>query len=351
MRVCVVGATGNVGTSLVERLARESTVESILGVARRMPELELPKTEWAAADIAADDLAPLFRGADAVVHLAWLIQPSRDRERLWRTNVLGSARLFRAVGEAGVASLVYASSIGAYSRGPKDPRVDESWPTDGISTSFYSRHKAEVERRLDAFERERPTTRTVRLRPALIFKREAGAAVRRLFAGPFLPNPIARPGRVPFVPDTPRLQVQAMHTADVADAYCRAVVGEARGAFNVAAEPVLDSAELARALRARLLPVSERVLRAAAAGTWRLRLQPTPPGWVDLALGVPLLDYGRAERELGWRPTRTATEALLDVVEGVRENVGVATPPLAPDKTGRFRVDELVTGVGSRERL
>src|SRR3712207_6201141 len=175
MRVCVVGATGNVGTSLLERLAAESSVESVLGVARRIPSLTVEKTDWAAADIATDDLVPLLRGTDAVVHLAWQIQPSRDRERLWKTNVLGSARLFRAVGEAGVPALVYASSIGAYSRGPKDRRVDESWPTDGISTSFYSRHKAEVERRLDAFEREHPTTRTVRLRPALIFKREAGA--------------------------------------------------------------------------------------------------------------------------------------------------------------------------------
>ena len=38
--------------------------------------------------------------------------------------------------------------------GPKDRRVDESWPTTGIPTSFYSRHKAEVERLLDRFEEE-----------------------------------------------------------------------------------------------------------------------------------------------------------------------------------------------------
>ena len=79
-------------------------------------------------------------------------------------------------------ALVYASSVGAYSPGPKDRRVDESWPTAGIESSFYSRHKAEVERLLDRFERETPSVRVVRLRPALIFKREAASGIRRLFA-------------------------------------------------------------------------------------------------------------------------------------------------------------------------
>ena len=60
MRVVVIGATGNVGTSLVRALASEPAVDSILGVARRLPELELAKTEFAAADVAVDDLAPVL---------------------------------------------------------------------------------------------------------------------------------------------------------------------------------------------------------------------------------------------------------------------------------------------------
>ena len=63
-------------------------------------------------------------------------------------------------------ALVYASSVGAYSPGPKDRRVDETWPTGGVPTSFYSRHKAEVERLLDAFEREHPTSASCACAPA-----------------------------------------------------------------------------------------------------------------------------------------------------------------------------------------
>jgi UDP-glucose 4-epimerase len=348
MRVVVVGATGNVGTSVVEALGNEPGV-SVLGIARRLPELDLPHVEWAQADVTSSDLVPLFRGADCVVHLAWLIQPSRDAETLRATNVHGSTRVFEAVAEAGVPSLVYASSVGAYSPGPKKRRVDESWPTDGIRTSFYSRHKAEVERILDSFERDRPETRVVRLRPGLIFKREAASGIRRLFAGPFLPSPLVRRELVPLVPDTPRLRFQAVHSRDVGHAYRLAVVGDSRGAFNVAAEPVLDSAELARLLGARTIPVPGGLLRGLAAATWKLRLQPTPPGWVDLALGVPLLDIARARSELGWEPRYGAGEALLELLDGLRDRAGAPTPPLDPASGGPARAKELATGVGARQ--
>ncbi|MDX6409676.1 MAG: hypothetical protein QOE13_2747, partial [Gaiellaceae bacterium] len=131
MRVVVVGATGNVGTSLVGVLAADPAIDSVVGLARRRPTFDVPKTDWVAADITDADLTELFRGAGVVVHLAWLIQPSRDRNLLWRVNVEGSSRVFAATARAGVASVVYASSVGAYSPGPKDRRVSETWPTNG----------------------------------------------------------------------------------------------------------------------------------------------------------------------------------------------------------------------------
>ena len=349
MRVVVVGATGNVGTSVLEALVDEPGVDSVLGLARRLPKLELPKVEWARAHVARDDLVPHFRGADCVVHLAWKIQPSRDGAALRATNVHGSMRVFLAAAEARVPALVYASSVGAYSPGPKDRRVAEDWPTGGIQSSFYSRHKAEVERILDRFEAEQPKTRVVRLRPGLIFKREAATGVRRLFAGPFLPSPLLHPRLLPLVPDLPRLRFQAVHSKDVGDAYRLAVVGDVRGAFNVAAEPELDPPELARILDARRVRVPESVARAATSLSWRLRLQPTPPGWLDLALNVPLLDVTRAREELGWQPRRGADEALLELLEGIREGAGAPTPPLDPATSGPARARELAGGLGARD--
>jgi UDP-glucose 4-epimerase len=70
MRVVVIGATGNVGTSVLRSLENEDQVESILGLARRLPRLQMRKVEWRAADVTKDDLVPHLRDADAVVLLA-----------------------------------------------------------------------------------------------------------------------------------------------------------------------------------------------------------------------------------------------------------------------------------------
>jgi len=348
VRVVVTGATGNVGSSLMRLLSADDRFTSLLGVARRRPQLELPKTEWAAADIAGDELAHLFEGAAAVVHLAWLIQPSHDLDALRRVNVDGSRRVFEAVRRAGVPAIVYASSVGAYSPGPKDRFVDESWPVAGVPTSFYSRHKSEVEHLLDAFKEEHPYVRVVRLRPALIFKRSAATGIRRLFAGPFLPGALLRPPLVPILASLEGLCFQAVHTDDVAGAYLEAIVRDVHGAFNLAAEPVIDPALLGRLLDARPVHVPRGAARRLVYALWRLHLQPTPPGWLDLALSVPLMDTSRAERELGWRPRHTAEEALRELLDGLRHGAGDVTPPLASSTSGPARSRELATGVGGR---
>jgi nucleoside-diphosphate-sugar epimerase len=348
MRIVVVGASGNVGTSVLSALGGDDEVESIVGIARRRPGLEMAKTTWVTADVSASDLRPHFDGADAVIHLAWAIQPSRDGATLRRVNVDGSARVFEAAAAAGVRILVYASSVGAYSEGPKDHAVDESWPTGGIATSFYARHKAEVENLLDAFEAEHEEMRVVRLRPGLIFKAEAGSEIRRYFAGPLLPSLLVRRRLIPVVPDLPRLRFQAVHADDVAEAYRLAVTGEARGAFNIAAEPVLDPQRLADVLGARRLRVPRAVLRAGADVTWRLRLQPTPPGWLDMALAVPIMDTTRARTTLGWDPAVSSSHALLELMDGIRRRDGFPTPPLDPRSSGPLRLREFATGVGGR---
>ena len=348
MKVVVTGASGNVGTSVLHALGRNSAVESVRGLARRVPQQRFDKTEWVAADVAEADLTPHFEGADAVVHLAWLIQPGRDEATTRAVNVDGSARVFEAAARAGVRTLVHASSVGAYSEGPKDRAVDESWPTEGIGTSFYSRHKAECERLLDRFEEGHPEMRVVRLRPGLIFKRDAATGIRRLFAGPLLPNPLVRRGLIPVVPDIARLRFQAVHSEDVGEAYCRAVTEDVSGAFNVAAEPVLDPERLAALLRARRVPVPAKVLRAGASLSFRAHLQPTEPGWLDMALAVPIMSTERTRRELGWAPAHSSEDAFMELLDGLREGAGAQTPPLAPGTSGPLRVREFLTGIGRR---
>ncbi|HEV7652520.1 MAG TPA: NAD-dependent epimerase/dehydratase family protein [Actinophytocola sp.] len=329
MRVVVTGASGNVGTSLVRELAVEPAVHEVVGIARRRPEWACDKLDWQTADVAADDLGPLFAGADAVVHLAWMIQPAREPVTTWRTNVLGSIRVFDAVARAGVPSLVYASSVGAYSPGPKDRPVTEDWPTHGWPAASYTREKSYVERVLDTYEQTHPDIRVVRMRPAFLFKRGSASEQRRLFAGPLVRGGMVR--FVPVVPDLPGLRLQALHTDDAALAYRLAVLGDIRGPVNLAADPVLDAHLLAELLGARVAKLPTWAVRRPLAAAWRLHATPASPHLFDAALRLPLLDTTRARTELGWHPEHDAADAVTELLDGLRDGAGMPTPPLVPD--------------------
>src|SRR2546421_121342 len=147
MRVVVVGASGNVGTAVLRRLAREDRVDAVTGVARRVPGGAPGEPydggEWHAVDVGADGavgaLTDVFAGAGAVIHLAWQIQPSHDRAAIRATNVTGTAHVAQAAVRASVPALVVASSVGAYAPGPKDERGGEDWPVAGGPRASYRR--------------------------------------------------------------------------------------------------------------------------------------------------------------------------------------------------------------------
>jgi len=325
MRIVVTGASGNVGLAILARLAADG--HELIGVSRRAPEPEgvYADVAWHEIDLsrerAVGALGPVLRDADAVIHLAWRLQPGRRERTMRRTNVDGARRVLGAAVAVGVPHVVVVSSVGAYSPGPKQAAVDETWPTGGIHTSTYARHKAAVERLLDRVEDEHPELTVTRVRPALVFQRAAASEIARLFLGWIPPRWVGRL-RLPLVPLPPRLWMQAIHADDLADGIARIVERAAGGAFNLAADPVIAPRGVARILGGRWLPVPASWLRALVSVSWRLRLQPTEPGWVDLALEVPTMSTARARAELGWAPTVDARDAVREVLEGMADDAG-----------------------------
>jgi nucleoside-diphosphate-sugar epimerase len=294
--------------------------------------------EWHSLDVGEQKdqpaLAKVFAGADAVVHLAWLIQPNHDRELLRRTNVEGTAHVLAAARTAGVGHIVCASSVGAYSPAPKSQRTKEGWRAGGIKRSHYSVDKAAQEELLDGFAEDNPDAVVARLRPALTFSAGAGSEVGRYFLGRVLPRLVPRKPRLPVLPIPKELIFQAVHADDVADAYWRVLERRAEGAFNIAAEPVLNPNALGWLFGARrVLPLPLPVLRAVVEVSWRSRLQATDGGWIDMAAGAPIMDTGRAHEVLGWTPRRSSLESLTEMLDGLGSGMGQpASPPLTPRK-------------------
>lgn len=330
MRIVVIGATGNVGTALLRRLHAAQEVTSIVGVSRRGPERHgaaYRGVEWHRIDVSEPGssarLEHVMRGADAVVHLAWIIRPNRDQGHLHAVNVDGSRRVFEAAAAAGVPHLVHASSVGAYGRPdgrrPGAGRAAESFPRHGTPSSHYGRQKAEVERILDAVETAHPEMTVARLRPAFIFQAEAGPEIRDYFLGALAPRLLLRTlprlrVPLPVLPWPGDIVAQCVHADDVADAYWRVVRERAAGAFNVAAEPPLEPRTVAPLVgTGRVLRIPLPIVRGLVAVAYGLRLQPTDPGWVDMGAVTPVLATDRIRR-LGWSPRHSSTDTLREVV-------------------------------------
>jgi len=331
MRIAVTGASGNLGSALLRRLSTETSGGSdvaVLGIARRSP-ADLAASgadEWLELDVSDDGsvsrLTERLRGVDVLVHLAWKLQPGRDETQLWQTNVHGLSNVLAASAGAGVPRLVVITSVGAYSPASKTQVVDESWPTAGVRTSQYSRQKAEVERLLDRFESDYPQVTVARVRPALVFQRGAASEISRLFLGPLVPVRFAGRVPIPVLPLPGAMTFQVIHADDVASGIWTIIARDGRGAFNLASEPIVGPDELAAAVRAwRRIPIPVAALRAVASATWRLRLQPTEPGWIDLATQCPIMSTERI-RALGWAPEHSASQALNELVGGLADHAG-----------------------------
>ncbi|WP_144276385.1 NAD-dependent epimerase/dehydratase family protein [Demequina sp. NBRC 110053] len=331
----VVGASGNAGSEVLRALGAAPDVDDVRAVARRVPRTTPPapydRARWHRADVSTADtdaLAEAFAGADAVVHLAWAIQPSHDRGLLRRTNVDGTARMLAAARTAGVRHVVVASSVGAYAPAHDDTLHDESWPATGHPTSEYSVDKADVEALLDAHERDHPEITVTRIRPALTFQRQAGAEIARYFLGRWVPQGLMD-GRLPVLPWPTGMRLQVVHAEDVASAVLAIVRTEPGGAFNLAADGVLRGEDVSRAMAGgRRVEMPVPAVRAAVSAAWNARVLPMSPGWIDMAAHTPLVSTENAHAALGWRPTRDAQTTLHEMVVGLAANAAAPSPPL-----------------------
>jgi nucleoside-diphosphate-sugar epimerase len=333
VRIVVTGATGNVGSAVLRRLSTGG--HELVGLARRLPDATTDPFDaatWHSVDLttpeAAGRLTEVFAGADAVVHLAWGFQPSHDLDYLEELGVGGTRRVLEAVTAADVPHLVHMSSVGAYSPKQDDAPVDESWPTGGVPTSPYSRHKSAAERLLDAHETAHPGRVVTRLRPGIVGQRTAGSALLRYGLPAVVPAGLI--GHIPVLPLDRGLVIPMVHADDVADAVARVVEGTVPGPFNLSADPAVTTAAIAGVLGARSVHVPSAALRVAVSASWHARLQPVDPGWLDLGFSVPLMDTSRATRELGWHARTDALSVLAETVEGMRDAASDHSPVLRP---------------------
>jgi nucleoside-diphosphate-sugar epimerase len=319
----VTGPTGTFGSGLIPLLQDDDRVGRIIGIARRP--FEPARRGWTKMAYRQGDvrdpeaLEAAFRGADVVVHLAFLITGNAPRQTTRAINVDGTLNTFRAARAVGAQRFVHASSVAAYGFGADLPdRIDEDWPVRPAARLFYAREKAELERLLET-EAERGGPQLYLLRPPIVVGPDT------VGGKDVLPGPMAsvgrrllgRPRRLPvplplLVPDHP---LQLVHADDVGQALLLCVLGAGPpGAYNIAGDGVLSAADVARefgVLPVRFPPAPTQWAARAAA---RLPLLPPIAEWIEAAAHPVLVDTSRAKERLGWKPRYTGLEALRDAL-------------------------------------
>jgi UDP-glucose 4-epimerase len=327
LTVAVTGPTGEIGRPLMALLERTAEVGRVVGMARRPfdPSAEgWSKVEYRRGDVTnAGDVAALVDGADAVVHLAFIIMASGDSRAI---NLEGSRTVFQAAVDAGVPRLVYASSVAAYGfHADQSERLTEDLPPRGTEAHPYSAQKAEVEGLLTDVISGGATEAWI-FRPCIVAGPDAPLLVDGIpFVrwGAMLPGAVRAlagrvPGLAPVLPD-PGVPFQLVHHDDVAAALVAAILGRGEpGVYNLAAEGQVTVTELAHALGYHAVPVPALAVDATALLVARLPLLPPEASWIEAFRTPVLMDTTKARRDLGWAPEHDAHATLRAVVDGVR---------------------------------
>lgn len=302
--VAVTGISGYLGQRLLELLDADASVERVVGIDLDEPEFVSPKLEFHQMDVRDARLGKVLPGVEALVHLAFVLNPMRDEERMRAINVDGTRNVLEAAAATTVRKLVYPSSATVYGAHPdNDFPLTESSPARANTDFGYAAHKLATEQLVEAFAADHPSAVVTVLRPATVFGPNVQNFISRLFEAPRLTTV---KGYAP--------PLQVVHEADVADALHLAVSTDLPGVYNVSADGWLDAEEVLEISGKKRIELPSAVAFSIAERAWRLGLAESPPGELHFVMHPWVVDNAKL-KAAGWKPKYTNREALLETIE------------------------------------
>jgi nucleoside-diphosphate-sugar epimerase len=367
-RALVTGATGMLGSYIVERLlewgwgvralVRGDGVVRASSSGKSSPRAFAPGEESAAAPPAGGEAAAWLRargaeqvqgriedvesvvraaaGCDAVFHAAALIGSGGDWEAFHRGNVLGTSNVLAAASAAG-ARLVHVSSTAVYgSARYRDEPTDESAPLPTLpDEDVYGRSKQDAERLvLEAHRAGRLWASVVR--PPMMYGRRDRQFAPRV-------GPVLERGVFPLIAGG-RTTLTLVHAASVAEGAVLAAQNDVAGGrvYLLANDHPVTAADLVRGAEKGLgrriwSPIVsarvgrggfctlQHILRVMGRGDLARHAR----GTLDMLTRGNPFTSDRARRELGWAPS-------------LRPEAGL------PDAFGWWKAHRAPTGAGGR---
>jgi UDP-glucose 4-epimerase len=304
MKYLITGGSGYIGSRLTDLLIQDGDNE-VVNLDIRAPSVPRSRTRFVHMDIRDRGIAALVaeERPDALVHLAFVLNPIRDEQTMYDIDVNGTANVLDAAAAAGVPHLLVASSTTAYGAWPDNPvPIPEEHPVRGLPGYEYARDKTEIDRLCQLWAAQHPDATMTIVRPTIVF-------------GPNVDNYIVRFWQnQPFVvlPDGHDADWQYVHEDDVVDAMSRLLSERRGGIFNLTADGTIKMSEAAAIAGKKVRKMPLKFYRRLATASWKLRLRnvEAPPGQIEFLLHPWIASNDKLKSELGWTPRHTSRETF-----------------------------------------
>ena len=300
-RILITGAAGYIGHQLGNRLAADLQV---IGTdLRSRDDVAFPIHILDVRDAGLTELLQRER-ITHVVHLASVLQASKDRRRDYDIDVNGTRNVLDCCIKAGVQHLTITSSGAAYGYHPDNPAwLDEQDALRGNPEFAYSDHKRLVEEMLAEYRQQHPELQQLIFRPGTVLGADTRNQITELFMAPRI---LALKGS-----DSPFVFIWDLDVIGVIEMSLRQ---SKTGIYNMAGDGALSMQEIATRLNKplRTLPVW-LVKIALQVAQWRGK--PTSPAQVKFLQYRPVLSNRRLKEEFGYPLSKTSAEAFEHFVE------------------------------------
>jgi UDP-glucose 4-epimerase len=341
-RILITGVSRFWGAELARRLEADPTVEQIVAVDTEGPARQLARTDFVRADIRHSLVGKLVRGLgiDTVVHSGLIVDPQQAGTRtVHETNVIGTMNLLAACGgsDSPVRRLIVKSSTAVYGSEPEDPSF---WTEDmrrrGAPRDGFTRDLDEAESYVRDYEVRNPKVAVTLMRFGNVLGEVHDSPFARLFDLPVIPTVFGFDPRIQFLDED-----------DAVSALEHATRQDCRGTYNVAGAGVVvlsQAISLLGKLNAPVLPFVGGTMAMRLLD--RLGLVAFPPEFVRLLQYGRVVDTTRLHEELGFVPSRTTMETVLEY--GRRRRVRGLVDDAAPYRY-EAELEEFLRSRGRRE--
>ena len=301
MRIFITGISGYLGGLLLKAMDKDEAIEKVIGVDVREPSFKPDKLEFHTGDVRDPGLAKHMRGADAVLHMAFILDEIKDKTLTDDININGSRNVFDCALEAGVPWVVFLSSMAAFAGFPDNPMpiMDDDYPR-GHRGIYYTYAKAEMEHYLRFLRERNPGLEVTVLRPCIIAGPNINNTVVQLFAKPYAARPRG------LNPEAQLITEDALVSAIMLVLRKHAV-----GNYNITSDDYMTLKEMMKVSDTFAPPVPFGLLCRFVDTAFALGASPVSAHWMRM-LAYHLVGSNEKMKELGWEPGKTTVEIFKE---------------------------------------